>query len=185
MLSEKIKPNLESSNLINSIPYFKSKYSDLCGLDDIFLKNQLHMAENNNEIIKMARGEGRKEILESIIEPCNLIFDWGQKSMHSLLDSSEIRKFLEPDGIDKELMFDLLELSEESLLYHTNKYNKKSCGIKSVIDKINKAILRAESQSDLIIIKEWLCYMLHTAGHNEFKKISPWVSVSTGKKNIM
>jgi hypothetical protein len=77
--------NLQPINLINSIPCFKSQNSDMLGLDDEFLKKQLLKSEDNNEIIKLARGEGKKFILDSIVAFPNIIFDWGQKSMHSFL----------------------------------------------------------------------------------------------------
>ncbi|WP_131076869.1 hypothetical protein, partial [Clostridioides difficile] len=71
LLGDEIKLNLEPSDLINSIPYFKSEYSDLCGLDADFIKEQLLKAENNDRIVSMARGEGRAFVVEPIIKRNN------------------------------------------------------------------------------------------------------------------
>ena len=37
------------------------------------------------------------------------------------------------------------------------------------------------SEDQLLLIKDWICCMLHTAGDREFKNISPWVSASQGE----
>ncbi|MCC0657171.1 hypothetical protein IC175_11420 [Clostridioides sp. ES-S-0123-01] len=45
LLKEEIELNLEPSDLINSKPH-KSEYSDLCGLDANFIKEELLKAKN-------------------------------------------------------------------------------------------------------------------------------------------
>ncbi|HCL4558104.1 TPA: hypothetical protein N2E03_003751 [Clostridium botulinum] len=182
----KIFDCLLPKNLIYSIPYFKSKNSDICGRDKEFIKEQLLKAEENHSLIRLVRGEGRKFILDSIIDNPDIIFDWGEKSMHSFFETSEVRDFLEPNEVNKELLLRLLNLYEKELDYHYDRYFKKhytglksDCGDK-IINKIRKAIENSDSYDDLIIIKEWLCYALHTGGNKKFSDISPWVSTSMG-----
>lgn len=175
--------NLQPINLINSIPCFKSQNSDMLGLDDEFLKKQLLKSEDNNEIIKLARGEGKKFILDSIVAFPNIIFDWEQKSMHSFFETSDVRDFLEPNIVSKELLIRLLDYYNEVLSYHYKTYSnrfKESTNIPIVINRIREAILKTESYNDLLLIKEWICFALHTGGHKDFRAMSPWVSTSKG-----
>ncbi|QGT99484.1 hypothetical protein SYNTR_0891 [Candidatus Syntrophocurvum alkaliphilum] len=173
--------NLQPKNLINSIPCFKSQYPDLLNLDNEYLKNQLLISEDNNNIIKLARGEGRRLILKSIINSPEIIFDWGQKSMHAFFESSEVREFLEPDVVNKEMLFRLLNLYEEEISYHCRKYLKNNkAESQEVIDKIREKIIDTDLYDDLLLIKEWLGFALHTGGNKKFSAISPWVSTSMG-----
>ncbi|URZ16634.1 hypothetical protein [Clostridium felsineum] len=179
--------SLLPKNLIHSIPYFKSQNSEVCKLSKSFLKEQLLLAEKNTNLIRLARGEGRKFILDHIISDPDIIFNWGEKSRHAFLDKSKIREFLEPDVVNKELLLKLLKVYEEEIDYHWNKYFKNYRMIlkhnckEEIIDKIKRAIEISSLESDLIIIKEWLCYALHTAGSKKFSDISPWVSTSMGE----
>lgn len=75
--------NLSPKNLINAIPFLKSQNSDLLGLSSEFLKSKLLLSEENSDIIRLSRGEGKKFVLDSIINFPNIIFDWGEKSMQS------------------------------------------------------------------------------------------------------
>ncbi|MBU3157547.1 hypothetical protein LL037_16530 [Clostridium estertheticum] len=175
--------NLVPENLINSIPHFKSQSSDLLGLDEDFLKKQLLLSEKNKNIMKLSRGEGRINILNSVIRLPNILFDWGEKSMHSFFQESECRDFLEPDVVNKEMLFRLLDLYGKDLKYHYNKNLKNyapSESPESIANIISNAIKKIDSHNDLLIIKEWICYALHTAGNQVFKEISPWVSTSMG-----
>lgn len=177
--------NLLPTNLINAIPYFKSQSSDLLELSGEFLKSKLLMSEENTDIIRLSRGEGKKIILDSIISSPNVIFDWGEKSMHSLFESSKVRDFLEPNLVDKELLFRLLNLYEEELSYHYDTYFLKRVNTtdrQTVINRIREAISKLDSYDDLLIIKEWLCFALHTGGNKKFSAISPWVSTSKGSR---
>ncbi|WP_458414894.1 hypothetical protein ACNQFZ_08770 [Schinkia sp. CFF1] len=177
--------NLVPNNLINTIPCFTTQNSDLIGLDNNFLKSQLLLSESNNNILRLARGEGRKKILDSIIGSPNIIFDWGQKSMHSYLENSEVREFLEPNKVSKELLFRFINLYEEELEYHYYRYPhqfRNSVNSQKVINTIQEAIKKTESFDDLQLIKEWLCFALHTSGNREFSKISPWVSTTMGNR---
>jgi hypothetical protein len=178
-----ILDNLVPRNLISSIPCFKSQNHDLSGLDYDFIKNKLLVSEENNNIIKLSRGEGRRDILNSIINLPNIIFDWGEKAMHSLVESSEARDFLEPNIVTKELLNSLLDLYKEELEYHNNKYLNKygnKTDKETVIQKISEAIVKHDSYNDLLLIKEWLCFALHTSGNKKFSEISPWVSTCMG-----
>ncbi|AXU86123.1 TPA: hypothetical protein KQB57_001378 [Clostridioides difficile] len=235
LLGDEIKLNLEPSDLINSIPYFKSEYSDLCGLDADFIKEQLLKAENNDRIVSMARGEGRAFVVEPIIKRNNYckfrnnsydifnsipsyeyaikiieryknhifnpteyrnsvmrrvgtyendIFNWGYKSMHSYMESLPLREFLEPNKVDRTLLFEFLDFMRELFSYQLRTYPGRFDNSKTLdaIETIKNAIIKTESHDDLLIIKEWLCFLLHTGNHRVFKNITPWISLSTGSK---
>ncbi|WP_394866486.1 hypothetical protein [Paraclostridium bifermentans] len=124
--------------------------------------------------------------------------------MHALYNddsNSELRDFLEPYQIDKELMYRLLGRYKRKLLELRNKEldrvimwkdeNKDrkypyrvlffDNQIKVEIGRIENAINKADSCDELIAIKEFLCYSLHIAGYSKYKDISPWVSTSQGE----
>ena len=172
--------------LICSIPCFKSQGSSTIGIDKEFLQKQLLLSEENHNLVKLARGEGRKFILDSIIGRPDIIFDWGEKSIHAFLENSEVRGFLEPNVVNKEMLLNFLNLYKEELAKHCNRYFKKHYSYinsgyeERVIDKIRESIKSTDSHNELIIIKDWLCYALHTAGNKNFSAISPWVSTSMG-----
>lgn len=176
--------NLSPKNLINAIPCFKSQNSDLLGrLSSEFLKSKLLLSEENSDIIRLSRGEGKKFVLDSIINFPNIIFDWGEKSMHSFYDSSDVRDFLEPNIVSKEMLFRLLNLYREELSRHYINYPNRyahATDKEEVIKRIADAITKLNSYNDLLIIKEWLCFALHTGGNKKFSDISPWVSTSRG-----
>ena len=214
--------DLKPHSLIEQIPKFKTKYGDLTIEDGAFIKQKLHEAEFNSQIIRLARGESRPIILDNIVSNPNIIFDWGVKSMHALYDNSEnseLRDFLEPNQIDKELLKrllyrykrKLLELHEDekkrwenrkqnypeickNRLDKINKWKEKhpnrrcpfdiirfsESGINQSINTIENAIDNEDNYQNLIIIKEFLCYSLHTSGYSKYKDISPWVSTSEG-----
>lgn len=50
-----------------------------------------------------------------------------------------------------------------------------------MIKKLYSAIDKnSDSQTDILLIKDWICAVLHTAGTADFKNISPWVSATAG-----
>ncbi|MEY8762482.1 MULTISPECIES: hypothetical protein [Clostridium] len=172
-------------NLIYAIPYFKCQGSNIPEIGKEFLQEQLLLSEENHDLVKLARGEGRKSILDSIIDKPDIIFDWGEKSIHAFLENSKVRDFLEPNVVNKEMLLSFVNLYKEELAKHCNRYFKKRnpyVNSDEVIDKIRKAIKSIDSYNELIIIKDWLCYALHTAGNKDFRAISPWVSTSMGDK---
>ncbi len=50
----------------------------------------------------------------------------------------------------------------------------------SRIHHLNLRIQNNDNYENLIIIKEFLCYSLHTSGYSKYKDIIPWVSTSEG-----
>ncbi|HBH3576013.1 hypothetical protein [Clostridioides difficile] len=111
--------DLNPHSVIVEIPKFKTKYGYLTIEDEEFIKQKLLKAESNNQIIRLARGESRSVILDNIVSNPDIIFDWGIKSMHALYynsENSELRDFLEPNQIDKELLKRLLYRYKRKLL---------------------------------------------------------------------
>lgn len=48
------------------------------------------------------------------------------------------------------------------------------------LDKLIEQISREYNNTDLLCVKEWLIYALHTMGEKNFKKITPCISCSCG-----
>ncbi len=172
------------TNLIKSIPYFKSQDINNLGIDDEFLKNKLLKAEKNQQIIRLARGDGRYKTINNILSDPKLIFDWGEKSMHSYMEASEMRDFLSPNYISKELLYELLEYLESTFIRHQKKYRifKDYKKIYDTNEKIRKAIKNTKSDKDLLLIKEWITAVLHTSSSKDFKKMSTWVSTTKSNR---
>ena len=60
------------------------------------------------KIICLARGEGRHAALEDIVFHPEVLFDWGEKSMHAFLDdkNEKLRRFCDPNVIDRTLIIE-------------------------------------------------------------------------------
>ena len=103
--------------MINNIPKFECSDGSPLRFEDEFYKNKLMNALTNQEIICLARGEGRSRILNDIVFHPEILFDWGEKSLHALLDRRDerMRIFCDPEIVDKEVM-----------IYYIRKYGRRS-----------------------------------------------------------
>ncbi|MBR2472097.1 MAG: hypothetical protein IKB55_05385 [Clostridia bacterium] len=149
------------------------------------LKNKLFQAEHNTNIIRLARGEGRIGILNEIIENDDIIFNWGLKGQHSFHRQSNFRDFLEPNSKDVAMMKEVVEIFKKDITYRYSKgfrkFHDRIERTESVVEKIYSIIDQNQnSNSSLVLIKDWICAVLHTAGAPDFKNISPWVSATAG-----
>ncbi len=147
------------------------------------LKNKLFQAEHNTNIIRLARGEGRVGILNEIIENDSIIFNWGLKGQHAFHQQSSFRDFLEPNSMDVAMMKEVVEIFKKDITYRYSKgfhnFHDRIERTESVVEKIYSIIDdNQNSNSSLVLIKDWICAVLHTAGASDFKNISPWVSAT-------
>lgn len=101
---------MTAEEMINNIPRFESSDGQIGNLTDAFLKQKLHNVLTNPSIINLARGEGRSTVLNDIVFHPEILFDWGEKSMHAFLDnqSDRLREFCDPNIVNKEMMIDYI-----------------------------------------------------------------------------
>ena len=79
--------------LIRSISQMCIREKALSKSEMAFVKKKLLQAEERNDIIRLARGEGRATILQEIVENDHVLFDWGLKSQHAFFEDSKYREF--------------------------------------------------------------------------------------------
>lgn len=173
-------------NMIYEIPKFISIDGEVQTLSNNFLKEKLLSSEKNENIYRVSRGDNRSKIM-ALIGDFNTFFNWGLKSNHSFLDDSDIRNFLESESVDKKIMLDLLNNNINlNLKHHLKKYPNIVIGNKeNFIDQINDSINITNTNEDLLFIKEFILYLLHTMGSDQFfKNVTPWISTSYGKNRF-
>ncbi len=150
-----------------------------------YLKSKLIEAETNQHIIRLARGDGRTQVIDDIIANDGVIFDWGLKSQHAFHEQSRFRDFLEPNSLDVDMMKEIIAMFENALSYRYNKHfiNQRNwlSAANNIVQDLNDIIdSNRHTRENLLLIKDWICATLQTAGSADFKNISPWVSTTTG-----
>lgn len=170
---------------IESISKFECSDGRQLILSDKFIKNKLLNALTNENIICLARGEGRSRILNYIVFHPEILFDWGEKSVHALLENKDehLRRFCDPEIIDKDIMIHYITEYAEELKQYYRRYrylNGNERDVNIFLDKLIEQISREYNNTDLLCVKEWLIYALHTMGEKDFKKITPCISCSCG-----
>lgn len=176
---------MTEDEIIEQIPRFESSDGRQLNFQDAFIKEKLHGATHNQDIICLARGDGRSSILNDIVFHPEILFDWGEKSMHSFLSDKDerLRKFCDPNTIDKEIMIYYINVYKQGLDYYSRKYRMFDSNIEilnNFIEKLIHKVISEENEEKLVCLKEWLFYALHTMGDKDFKKITPWLSCSFG-----
>lgn len=176
---------INSEEMIESIPRFESSDGSECKLSDDFLKDKLKEALYNSSIINLSRGEGRSRMINEIVFHPEILFDWGQKSMHAYLGSKDetLCHFCDPETVDKSLIMIYINKYIDYLEKYIIKYSelKINCDANIRLEKLKEDILREENSERLLIIKEWLIFAFHTMGVKEFSRISPCISCSYGE----
>lgn len=170
---------------IESIPKFECSDGRQLKFTDEFIKDKLKKALLNEDIICLARGEGRRKILNDIVFHPEILFDWGEKSVHAFLNNKNeyLRRFCDPEIIDKDVMIDYITKYAEELKQYYRRYiylRGNEQDVNFFLDKLIKQIMREDDRTELLCVKEWLIYALHTMGEKEFKKITPCISCSYG-----
>lgn len=171
--------------MIQSIPKFECSDGSPLRFEDEFYKNKLMNALTNQDIICVARGEGRSRILNDIVFHPEILFDWGEKSLHALLDRQDerMRIFCDPEIVDKEVMLYYIRKYGQKLKYYYGRYKYLKCQEEDANDFVEQLINNVEVEDDvskLLCIKEWLIYALHTMQEKEFSKVTPCISCSYG-----
>lgn len=170
---------------IESIPRFECSDGRNVNFSDEFIKNKLCNALSNENIICLARGEGRSRVLNDIVFHPEILFDWGEKSVHALLENKDehLRNFCDPEIIDKDIMIHFITEYAEQLKQYYCKYRylkRNEQDVNSFLDKLIEQINEEYNDAELLCIKEWLIYALHTMGEKNFKKVTPCISCSCG-----
>lgn len=162
--------------MISEIPEFRSDDRNLYGIDSEFIRNKLLQSEENPNIVRLSRGEGRRQLLE-VIGDSMLLFDWGAKSNHSFRYPSNMRDLLDPGHISMEQLINLINLLSTTIEKHRRKIGSP---VKGNIDfEVFQRLIESASENELIIIKEFICFVLHTAGNVPgFNVVTPWISTS-------
>ncbi|MDB1922105.1 hypothetical protein PMY56_10180 [Clostridium tertium] len=171
-------------DMIDAIPRFESSDGRKCELSDEFIKNKLKQALYNSNIINLSRGEGRSNMINEIVFHPEILFDWGQKSMHAYLDSKDeiLSNFYDPEVVDKDLIIVYINKYADELerFIHNYRELRSNYDENSRIEKLKKDVIREDDNQSLLIIKEWLIFAFHTMGIKEFAEISPCISCSYG-----
>ncbi|MDD3174303.1 MAG: hypothetical protein PHF63_11730 [Herbinix sp.] len=170
-----------------NIPRFESSDGKILRLSDKFIRNKLLNALYNRDIICLSRGEGRSTVINDIILHPEILFDWGEKSVHAFLSNKqeELRRFCDPNVVDKESLIYYvkkysLNLENYYLRYRWNTKEDVEQFMKKLLEEIN-----VENEIEkLLCIKEWLIYALHTMGEPEFKGITSCISCSYGNNRF-
>ena len=176
---------MDEREMIESISKFECSDGRNLNLSDQFIKNKLCNALSNKNILCLARGEGRSGVLNDIVFHPEILFDWGEKSVHALLNNEDqhLRRFCDPGIIDKDIMEYYITKYAEQLkgYYYRYRYFKRSeQDVNRFLDKLKEQINEEYNEEELLCVKEWLIYALHTMGEKEFKKITPCISCSYG-----
>ena len=175
----------EPERLIQEVKCVKTTGRNLTEKETKVLKEKLYIAENNHDIIRLARGDGRLQILDQIIADDRVVFGWGLKSQHAFHRQSKFRDFLEPNRVDIDQLKKVIKTFEKNLDYHYRKAEFSNVGANAqhhdMAQKLYALIEEnQESQRKLLLIKDWICSVLHTSGCLDFQNTSPWVSASAG-----
>ena len=107
--------SFEPEQLVREITYAKTRDRDLTAKEIAMLKDKLRIAEEDPNIIRIARGEGRTEILNQIVADDRIVFGWGLKSQHAFHEQSKFRDFLEPNQVDINQLIKVVELYKDNL----------------------------------------------------------------------
>jgi hypothetical protein len=175
---------ITAEDMINSIPRFECSDGQTISLSETFLKQKLYNALTNPRIINLARGEGRSIALIDIVFHPEILFDWGEKSMHAFLDnqSSKLREFCDPNEVNKDMIVEYIYKYARYLVKMMNKHDvlKVDSYVHEKIERLINNVINETNKEKLICIKEWLMYAFHTMGVREFSKITPCISCSYG-----
>lgn len=173
--------------MINLIPKFRSSDGRKINLSNEFLKKKLLESLTNENIINLSRGEGRPRVLNNILIQPEVLFNWGEKSMHAYLEgqNSKLREFCDPNCIDKKLLLYYVNKYSNQLNFYSKRFSYlKNENISNKFQNLIDDILEENDRENLLLIKEWLIYAFHTAGVKEFAKISSCISCSYGEKRF-
>ena len=175
----------EPERLIQEVKCVKTTGRNLTEKETKVLKEKLYIAENNHDIIRLARGDGRLQILDQIIADDRVVFGWGLKSQHAFHRQSKFRDFLEPNRVDIDQLKKVIKTFEKNLDYHYRKAEFSNVGANAQHHDMSQKLYalieeNQESQRKLLLIKDWICSVLHTSGCLDFQNTSPWVSASAG-----
>ena len=180
---------MTEEELIQSIPRFECSDGSPLELEDEFLKRKLYNALFNIDIICLARGEGRSRILNDIVFHPEILFDWGEKSLHAFLEKKDdrIRNFCDPGTVDKDIMIYYITKYGEKLkdFYKQYRYlERQEEEVPPFVEQLISSIYMENDNTKLLCIKDWLLYALHTMHEKDFSKITPCISCSYGDRRF-
>lgn len=183
---EGVKIYMLIEDMVSKIPKFITIDGEIKDLSNKFLKEKLLSSEKNENIYRVSRGDSRSRIM-SLVGDFDTFFNWGLKSNHSFLDDSIFREFLEPGNVDKNIMLELLNSKiNRYLAHHLIRYPEDVKGDRiRFIDQIKESIIITKANDDLLFIKEFILFLLHTMGNDKFfNNVTPWISTSYGKRRF-
>ena len=175
-------------NMIDKITSARTQERSLTSDELWKLRDLLYCAEQDDRIIRVARGEGRSSILNPIASNDDILFGWGMKAQHSLYKESAYRNFLEPGCVDAENMCRIIIQYENAISYrmakHFPEYAQDARRANNrYVQRLLADVDRFHNEPEqLELIKDWLCTVLQTSGDIHFRKVSPWISASLGEE---
>ncbi len=177
-----------AEEMIDCIPKFECSDGENINNCDSFFKQKLHNALTNPRIINLVRGEGRSAAINDIVFHPEILFDWGEKSMHAFLDNQdrELRDFCDPNVVNKEILMEYIVKYAHELEKMMRRYDelKVEGDIRTKVEQLINTIENEAKKEKLLCIKEWLIYAFHTMGIKEFAKITPCISCSCGDERF-
>lgn len=169
-------------NTIKSIPeigfYEDRKYNILSKCETDFIKEKLLKSEEKRSLIRVLRGEGRKNVIERYIYNSSIFFLYGLKSPHASIQANELTELLGPVvNFNRQDMLDFLPTLIEELKKQHNKPSPINL-TDDIEDKFREFIYE---YTDVRFIRDFFISILHTSGMNRiFNVAKPWISCSYG-----
>lgn len=176
MLTVQTEKNIKS---IPEIGFYENRTYirlDKCEID--FIKGKLLKSEENQNIIRVLRGEGRTDIIEKYIHNSSIFFLYGLKSPHAIVEANELTKLLNPAvNLEKKEMLDFLPI----LIDELKRQHKKDSPINLPDDLEDKFRRFICENTDIQFVRDFFVSILHTSGRNrDFNTAKPWISCTYG-----
>lgn len=149
---------------------------DKCEID--LIKRKLLQSEENRNIIRVLRGEGRRDIIERYIYNSSIFFLYGLKSPHATVEANDLTELLNPVvKFEKREMLDFLP----TLIDELKRQHKKDSPI-NLPDDIEEKFRRFICENtDIQFVRDFFASILHTSGRNkDYNTAKPWISCTYG-----
>lgn len=179
---------IESRNVITSIPqigYYDDNqaFISLSQAETDFVKRKLLGSEEKRGIVRILRGEGRRDIIDRYINNSSIFFMYGLKSQHAIFNSSSLTEILKP--ITNLSQGDIIRLLPTLINELRRQHDNKRSPIylsNDIEDKLRRFVWEND---DMQFVKDFFVSILHTSGGaREFGMVTPWLSCSYGARKF-
>jgi uncharacterized protein YqfB (UPF0267 family) len=178
---------IQAENTIKSIPeiglYEDRKYKILSKHETNLIRKKLLESEENRSVVRVLRGEGRREIIEKYIYNSSVFFLYGLKSPHASVQASNLAELLGPTvNFNTQDMLNFLPTLIEELKGQHSRNSPINLS-DDVEEKFRKFICES---TDMQFVRDFFVSVLHTSGRNrDFNVAKPWISCSYGASKFL